>query len=210
MKKHLILAWSLLGLVAVPPAVFAQATLVGPEPPRAKLVLDARGPGAGQGAIALGVTFLGDLPTIDFRYVRGLGEHFDIDASIATLGIAQSLRAGGRLHVFETDNTALAIRASLLETHSFPGGYLAAGIGPGILYSFGSSLRCTVSFDVAWPLLESSSTNSLARAVQALPAVGLEVPIDRDLALVFQASALIALADDQTMKLPILSGGVVW
>jgi hypothetical protein len=98
----------------------------------------------------------------------------------------------------------------MMEAHSFPEGYLTAGIGPGILYSFGSTLRFTLSFDLAWPLIESTPANLVGHAIQAVPSVGLEVPLERDLTLAIEARVWFAFADEQTLRVPMLSAVVVW
>lgn len=178
-----------------------------PAQPR---VLAAEGPGEGKGAVSIGVSMIGPIPTLDLRYVRGLGARLNIEGSVATIGVLQRLRLGARYLILDREEGAFAIRASLMEAHSFAEPAFVAGAGPGLLYSFGEDVRITIAIDLAWSFLESTYNNPLGGAFQVQPALGVEIPLDTDLELFIEASALTAIDADQLYALPIFSAGLAW
>jgi hypothetical protein len=173
-------------------------------------VLAAEGPGEDKGAVSVGVTMFGPIPTFDLRYVRGLGSRLMIDGSVATIGVLQRLRLGARYLVLDQEEGSLAIRASLMEAHSFAEPAFVAGAGPGLLYSFGDDVRITLAIDLAWSFLESTYDNPLGGAFQIQPSLGVEIPLDDDLELFIEASALTAIDADDLYALPLFSAGLAW
>lgn len=174
-------------------------------------VLAAEGPGEGFGTVSLGVAMLGPVPTFDLRYVRGLGEFLMVDGAVSTIGVLQRLRLGGRYLIFDREDVgALAVRMSLMEAHSFAEPVLAAGAGPGVIYSFGEEVRISVGLDVAWSFLSESNDRTVGDGFQIQPAIGLELPLDDDLQLFLEASSLMVVDPDSIYALPIFTAGLAW
>ena len=174
-------------------------------------VLAAEGPGEDRGTVSLGVAMLGPIPTLDLRYVRGIGKRVMVDGAVSTIGVVQRLRLGARYLVFDREDMgALAIRASLMEAHSFAQPVLVAGAGPGVVYSFGDEVRISLGVDLAWSFLSDSFENSLGDGMQIQPTLGVEVPLDDDLELFLEASALTVADADEVYALPVFSAGLGW
>ena len=206
-------------LLSLPSSAFAldleDELLLGiPEPEQEETlprVLAAEGPGQGEGALALGLAFLSDLPALELRYVRGLGEDVDLELELTTIGVAQRLRGGVRYRVAQIKGSTLAIRGSLGEAHSTAEPFLFLGAGPGVVYTFGErSARFTASLDVAFPFLSSSFDNRLGGAVFVRPAFGVELAIDDELGLFVEGGVNAAVQSEALRSFPSVSAGLAW
>jgi hypothetical protein len=97
-----------------------------------------------------------------------------------------------------------------METHSFGEPVLVAGAGPGLVYSFGEEIRISLALDVAWSFLSATAANSLGNGLQIQPSLGVEIPLDHDLELFIEASALTVANTDQVYALPVFTAGLGW
>src|SRR5262245_7601560 len=105
MKTKLILTLTL--LAAPIPSAYAQnlqGPIFSPVDAAVPRVLAAEGPGVGNAAVSIGVSFLGAFPTLDLRYARGLGTRFGMDGHVATIGVLQELRLGARYLIIHDGN----------------------------------------------------------------------------------------------------------
>ncbi|MCK6547024.1 hypothetical protein L6R52_14335 [Myxococcota bacterium] len=165
----------------------------------------------GDDVLAIGLAFFGPIPAVDVRYRRGLGEHTELDAALATAGVVQRLRFGGRYQLVGDAPVQVALRASILEVHAFDGDdRLAAGVGPGFVISFiEPAFTWTLSLDAAWSFADAGGFGP-GRAVQVQPSLSIELPIEDDVAVHVEVTTLATLGTYERWVLPVVSASLAW
>lgn len=165
----------------------------------------------GDDVLAIGLAFFGPIPAVDLRYRRGLGEHTELDVALATAGVVQRLRVGGRYQLVGDAPVQVALRASILEVHAFDGDdVLAAGVGPGFVISFiEPAFTWTLALDAAWSFADAGGFGP-GRAVQVQPSLSIELPIEADVAVLVEVSTLATLGTYERWVLPVVSASLAW
>lgn len=114
-------------------------------------------PAPGEARLALGLRWSGALPMAELRWLHGLARPIALDLALATSGVTQEARVGARVRIYDDATRAIALRASVFESHALdrePRLVLAAG--PGLLAGsrFGA-WTVGAQVDVALTLLDA-------------------------------------------------------